>query len=447
MTHKKYLIFPVILLSSILLMFQNCGTKANTNSFSKASMGGDFDAEDAVVINVDKGKRANFTIPSKKLAVLEERRGFKCEWHFKAGDGEVIALDNSGYQYAIPAIQNSEAGRYRMSCTNGKTTVVVIFAVIVRDLEQSGVKAELTIKIVLGSNTKNQAHASLTSAQAMAKCNEEANKASALAAVLCTWNGTTLYSRTENTNGDFIFQTFIVGKVTNEKTQAITNAEAVSKCNSMIVKLHETKPNAGYKCLWRNVVFKQLAEKTPKGILLGYLIKNKVEADRVLHNTSITEAAATAACKTYADADKNRGVVCYWNGDVVFRQLEPIKRASMNAYFVMNLRDDLFASTANLTEEEALARCNVLAATHKSRAIRCYWGSKLVLIQFAGDKGTYVGKYRTYALLLIPQEQVFQTPISVTQLEAWYLCERHIAQHPGRKVRCYWNNNIFKDTY
>lgn len=447
MTKKKFLILPLFLLTSTLIIFQNCGTKSNTGSFSQLAMNGDFDAEDAIVINVDKGKTVKFNIPSEKLTVLEGKRGFKCEWHFKDAGGEVIALDNKGYIYSIPDIQNSEAGRYRLTCSNGKTKIVVIYAVIVRDPSQSSVKADLTIKIVSEGKTENQTHAGLTSAQAIAKCKEQADKKSALAAVKCTWNGSTIYNRDENKNGDYTFSSIIKGKTENVKVLALTEDDSKKRCTADIAGLLKKDTNAGYKCLWRSKVLQQRAEITPLGILLGYRVLNKKESTRIFNNTSITEANAIAACKNYGQTNPSHGVVCYWNGTAVYRQAEPEIKARFDGYFFIDFfQKEKFVSLANVTEAQARQECTKVADANKGKSIRCEWNGATILVQYSGTKGTFIGKYRDYILLIIPQEKVFQNPINVTQNEAYDLCMSYKRQS-GKPVKCLWNNRSFHSDY
>lgn len=421
-------------------MFQNCG-KSNTDSFSTTAMNDGFDVEDAKVINTEVGKNVVFTVPSDKLAILQGSRGSVCKWHFKGADGEVIEIDNSGYEYSINGIEMSEGGRYRLSCKTTKSKVVVVFAVIVRDPMLDQTKANLVMTTKLLDVNSTQTVNNITRSDAQAKCKSLADSKSAVTGVKCVWNSITIYERLENQNGNYKFVSMHKGKTDTTGLLAITQAEARTECDKSIEALLTATPNAGYKCSWRDAIFKQRAEIEPLKVFVGIKTVNEVES-RFNSSNSITEANTIVICKNYAAANPLHGVTCYWDGGVVYKRTEPEPTGTLAAYYVIDLQNQLAKTKAGITKSAAKSECNALANANPSRNIRCYWNSTLLLTQYAGPTGTFIGKARRLILF----EDVFAEVSNITKTEAYDRCMAYRSS-TGKSVKCMWQGNVFYTNY
>lgn len=246
-------------------------------------------------------------------------------------------------------------------------------------IERGGI---LKISIVEGGTASGMGIADISLAAAKKHCAAIA-KEKPKAGIKCEFDGKLFFEQKETKDPAVKLAEYKGYLVKNGQkklfitTAKISKVEALENC-----KLNaKNNPNDGIYCTWDGAKLYEEAEPIDRGgILKITIVENGKTSGMGIADISL--AGAKSHCAAVAKDKPKAGIVCEFDGQVIFKQKEvtepQVKLATYKGYFVKGGDKTLFITTKDISKKDALANCKLNHKNNPTKGIYCTWdGDKL----------------------------------------------------------------------
>ncbi len=157
--------------------------------------------------------------------------------------------------------------------------------------------------------------------------------------------------------------------------------------------------------------------------------------------SNITQADALAKCQTLATQYPGVAGYCLWNGTQIYSVAAPVAVPTPTPTGTLNVyaNGTIVYTLTSVTQVDALTKCKTLAAQYPGVAGKCLWNGAEIYSVAAPTPPT---PPVTGTLTVYAGSVVATSIVNITEIDALAKCKTLAAQYAGIAGKCVWNGKV-----